>query len=109
MYIVSSAKNDYFMYMSDPQLSPFRMNLPTALKDALAEQAKRNNRSLSGEIISRLEQSLSKFHVDEHGDLEVKLDEHQSKLLASVIENEKRGNELQRQLDELRRLIEDRD
>ncbi|WP_319566912.1 Arc family DNA-binding protein [Cohaesibacter marisflavi] len=45
--------------MTDTPLSPFKMNLPSSLRDQLSELAKRNNRSLSGEIISRLELSVN--------------------------------------------------
>lgn len=43
--------------MTQDAVSPFKMNLPTGLKIHLTEEARRANRSLSGEIINRLQES----------------------------------------------------
>jgi len=45
--------------MSKESLTPYKMNLPSDLKDRLTEAAQRSGRSLSAEIITRLQASLS--------------------------------------------------
>ena len=42
--------------MTQESLSPYKMNLPSGLKDRISTAAKHNNRSLSGEIIHTLEE-----------------------------------------------------
>ncbi len=101
MIIASSAKYDYYMYMTETQLSPFRMNLPTELKTALTEQAKRNNRSLSGEIIFRLELSLKQCSTDIEGNTDIVLTEQESEILKRLCKTEKRYLELQEQVDSI--------
>lgn len=49
--------------MAKESLTPYKMNLPSDLKDRLSEAAQRAGRSLSSEIITRLEQTLE--HDDE--------------------------------------------
>lgn len=45
--------------MSESPLVQFKFNIPLALKERLADAAERSGRSLSSEIITRLEASLS--------------------------------------------------
>lgn len=47
--------------MSKDVVSPYKMNLPTDLKNRLQEAADRSGRSLSSEIITRLEASISMY------------------------------------------------
>lgn len=48
--------------MSKEPVSPYKMNLPTSLKERIEDVARQNGRSLSAEIITRLEKS---FESDE--------------------------------------------
>lgn len=50
--------------MTKKELSPYKMNLPLDLKQRLEHAAIDNRRSLSAEIISRLEASFSGAGVD---------------------------------------------
>lgn len=50
--------------MSKDPVTPYKMNLPTALKERLTEAAERSGRSLSSEIITRLQASITL--ADEH-------------------------------------------
>ena len=45
--------------MSKDTVSPYKMNLPTDLKNRLQEAADRSGRSLSSEIITRLQASVA--------------------------------------------------
>lgn len=45
--------------MSDSPVVQFKFNIPTALKDRLTEAAERSGRSLTSEILTRLQASLS--------------------------------------------------
>lgn len=45
--------------MNKDAVSPYKMNLPTDLKTRLQEAADRSGRSLSSEIITRLQASVS--------------------------------------------------
>lgn len=42
-------------FMTQEPLTPYKMNLPTALKERIESSAKKNRRSISGEIIAALE------------------------------------------------------
>jgi hypothetical protein len=48
---------DHTEEMTQESLSPYKMNLPTSLKERIAEAAKRSKRSMSGEIIHTLEEA----------------------------------------------------
>lgn len=47
--------------MSKEPVTPYKMNLPSALKERLEDAAGSNYRSVSGEIIARLEDSFIHF------------------------------------------------
>lgn len=51
--------------MSQESSVHFKLNIPTALKDRLSEAAERSGRSLTSEILTRLQASLSL--ADDHG------------------------------------------
>ena len=57
--------------MTKDALSPYKMNLPTDLKGKLQKAADRSGRSLSSEIITRLEASVS---ISDEGGIEFTLD-----------------------------------
>lgn len=57
--------------MKKDVVSPYKMNLPTDLKDRLTAAAERSGRSLSSEIITRLEASVS---MSDDGGIEFTLD-----------------------------------
>lgn len=59
------------MARSDPQMN-FR--IPADLKEQLEKVAKENNRSLTSELISRLDESLNKVEYDSNKDVHAKLD-----------------------------------
>ncbi|MBW7057953.1 Arc family DNA-binding protein [Paracoccus bogoriensis] len=50
---------------------PFKLNIPAGLKDRLSEAAARSGRSLTSEIITRLEASIS---ISDEGGLAFTLD-----------------------------------
>lgn len=45
--------------MNDSRVSQFKLNIPAVLKEQLSEAAAHSGRSLSSEIITRLEASIS--------------------------------------------------
>lgn len=45
--------------MTQDATVPFKLNIPAGLKDRLSEAAARSGRSLTSEIITRLEASIS--------------------------------------------------
>lgn len=59
MTVASRTFFDHTRAMSKDVVSPYKMNLPADLKNRLQEAAERSGRSLSSEIITRLQASLS--------------------------------------------------
>lgn len=59
------------MARSDPQMN-FR--IPVELKEQLELAAKDNNRSLTAELINRLDESLNAVSYDSNKDIHAKLD-----------------------------------
>ena len=59
------------MARSDPQMN-FR--IPAELKEQLELAAKDNNRSLTAELINRLDESLNAVSYDSNKDIHAKLD-----------------------------------
>lgn len=59
------------MARSDPQLN-FR--IPAELKEQLELAAKENNRSLTAELINRLDESINGTNYDGNKDIHAKLD-----------------------------------
>lgn len=59
------------MARSDPQMN-FR--IPVELKEQLELAAKENNRSLTAELINRLDESLNAVSYDSNEDIHAKLD-----------------------------------
>lgn len=49
---------DHPLRMAKESLTPYKMNLPSELKDRIEDAAASNRRSMSGEIITRLEDSF---------------------------------------------------
>lgn len=92
--------------MDKKDVSPFKLNLPTNLKNAITEQAKRNNRSLSGEIIARLELSLSKYNTDADGNVDIVLNKQDSAKMEEFINSAQKLDDMQRQLDYLLQTVD---
>lgn len=69
--------------MSKDSVSPYKMNLPTNLKNRLQEAADRSGRSLSSEIITRLEASIE---MTDDGGLDFTLSSFE-RYIREVVEN----------------------
>lgn len=80
--------------MEESPTVQFKLNLPAVLKDALAAAAERNGRSLTAEIITRLEASVA---ISDQGGLDFTLDAFE-RFIAEAIDNE---------LDEIRTKVRD--
>ncbi|WP_158275162.1 Arc family DNA-binding protein [Thioclava sp. NG1] len=63
-------------------MSQYKLNLPTDLKNRLQEAANRSGRSLSSEIITRLEASIA---ISDDGGLDFTLDAIENFIVEAVI------------------------
>lgn len=90
--------------MTQEPVTPYKMNLPTALKERIEAEAKANRRSISGEIIAALEEKYPEPvppQVDSALAMALKV-----KAIAAILETSDPGSDLyKRAKDDLKEVL----
>ena len=89
--------------MAQESTVSFKLNIPVSLKDRLSEAAERSGRSLTSEIVTRLEASIS---MSDEGGLDFTLESFEQFIL-EAIENE--TSDLRQKVRELEYIATGRD